>query len=931
MLLVLLAWLSGSVQAGAAPGGAPNEVSYRISAELAPEDRRIDGEERVRVVNRTGAALERLYFHVYPNAFRRERDGTYMREMRAIQNPDSVLLASGEGESLEVSKVVSAGHALAFGIERELMTVELGRALASGESIELEIGFVTRLGGVSERSGTWDGNFAVGQWFPKLVVHDSGGWALEHNAGYHFTGEFYGDFGDYEVTIGVPDGMKVGATGKLTSDILSDATPGSSVREGRRRLTFRAEHVHDFAWVADAAFKEDTLVIPAAELGPGARDVKIHVLFRNEDVRVIGAHAAAAVRYYSKRVGPYPYDDFTVAETYYEGPEQYPQVVFIESWPAWLSRWVERDATRLLELAVVHETAHQWFYGAVGNNEVTDAWLDEGFATYLEIAFMRDTYGANENILKLTDLFRFNDRQLGWAAWRSVWYDVKAPIRTPSYLFNDPGYFYTSVYYRAAQFFQHFEALVGTEKLDGILQEFFRENLFRNARPDDWYRVVRERAGAEAERWWRDWIEKPVRCDYAVSGLSSRPSGDGRYMTSLDVAQLGSFFAPVDVELETASGERLRVRANPTAEKPVDRIEKVTDARVTGARADPDEVTGDSDRFNDSGGFFPKLAWYPVTTRTLEQDAITIAPIPLLNKRPGLGIETGILIPVAHALDWQGTAAFAWDWLHQSPTVQLSFDTLAPDAPWGWTVAYESDSIVDHGGVYVKKYLGPNLAHDPSQTLLFGPELFGELGDGARGIGGGVDYLYSDLAQGHDLGWSFELHDSVLAPLGTASGVVDRAQATLTARARLGFKSTLTARGTVGESWGAPALSELFDLLGEGGMRFEWGDDGTFKLRRLEAASLEASFPVPYSPWVDRLAVIHGPAWEWHIFSDVSNSPAGDRAFADAGIGTTLAFAMGGFGGLSARLDFVPYQNAIAPTGWGAPVFLFNLLTRTSY
>ena len=890
----------------------PNQVDYVMKVELLEDREQVQGHEKITIKNNTCQALDKLYFHMYPNAFRWERDSTYVKEARRSEDPEKHFLKAGRGMWIKVDKIQAAEQEIKFSVDKELLTAELPTPLAADDTIVLDLPFTTQLAPFAERSGVWDGNFAVAQWFPKLMVYDKGGWALEHNRGYHYIGEFYGDFGSYDVSIVTDQKTVLGATGHKVSEALLDF--------GKKETRFQAENVHDFSWAADQKFSEKII-----EVGK----TKIHVLTRNPTSQVIGDYAASAFKYYSMRIGEYPYEDFTVAETYYNGPMEFPQMIFSLSWPAKFLRWVDRDATRLLEMAVVHETAHQWFYGVVGNNEVKDAWLDEGFATYLENAYMRDTHGSDQNILKFTSLAKFSDKQLSTLVWRLYAPDLSQPIQTPSYQFRDPSHYYASAYYKEWLMLHQFDSLVGREKFDEILQDYYAKNKFVNVEPETWYQMVREHSGAEAESWFRNWNNKVLKSDYAISKVESQKNEDGTYKNTFEVSQLGNHFVPVDVELIDKNGAKYRGRAPISIQNPKVKMEILTKEEISSAEVDPDQVAPDTNRFNKTPRFFPKVKVWPFTTRTLPSDAIGLYPLPWFSKKPGIGWETGLFLGIAHYVDWIGNGVASYDWRHKIWNFSATVDTLQPSTSPGWSLNYEENRLVHQGSFMIKQIYGPEVEHDPSGDLRYGLVYFGSLSDKRDSLGVGGSYLFSDIKNGRNPRGSAKVSNAVVHDVSRGTNF-DRASLELKSNLELYPWVRFYMRNFLGHTFGKSQRSARFDLqaANEGGMRFDNQHLSQFKFRQILTSNFELRLPVPYTTFSDRLGIVHGPSWEWHLFSDMSFEPERPRYLVDIGIGSRFYFINESFGKLGLNLEYVPYQNATSPNHrWESPAFMLNLIS----
>ncbi|HET7903170.1 MAG TPA: M1 family aminopeptidase, partial [Candidatus Eisenbacteria bacterium] len=139
-----------------------------------------------------------------------------------------------------------------------------------------------------------------------------------------------------------------------------------------KTLRYRAERVHDFAWVASPRY------VRADSAWNG---VAVRALVYREDAEA-WRHAlpwtVRALEHASRVFGPYAWPQFTTAEAHMSGSAmEYPMLTMND--PAMAEGEVES-----LDNTIAHETAHMWFYGMIGNDERRHAWLDEGFSQYLE-------------------------------------------------------------------------------------------------------------------------------------------------------------------------------------------------------------------------------------------------------------------------------------------------------------------------------------------------------------------------------------------------------------------------------------------------------------------------------------------------------------------------------------------------------------------
>jgi len=382
---------------------ASRVLDWSIQARLDEAAHRIDGHARVRWRNTSRVAVTRMPFHLYMNAFRAE-DTAWMRESRGSHRGHEARDRGAWGY-IDVTKLarrrdLGAGRegdvvALAWheAEDPSLMEVVLDEPVAPGASIDLEIDFVTKLPEVFARTGRAERFHMVAQWYPKPgVLHDDGTWRA-HVFTYH--SEFYADFGDYEVELDVPGDMLVGATG-IQTDVVEDAD--------RKRVTYRAEMVHDFAWAADPGFLEYT----AQHDG-----IKIRQLVLPELAATMGAHEQAqiaALDSMQPRFGSYPWTTITIIHPPESaggaGGMEYPTLfttspVYQPGVPARIIGLRERVSG---VFTTVHEFGHQYFQGILASDEHAQPWVDEGMNTFSNALVLEDRHGADAWLVRVGDL-----------------------------------------------------------------------------------------------------------------------------------------------------------------------------------------------------------------------------------------------------------------------------------------------------------------------------------------------------------------------------------------------------------------------------------------------------------------------------------------------------------------------------------------------
>lgn len=462
---------------GAVPADA-RIADYELDAWLDAEQHTIDGSARITWRNTTTRTVTALPFHLYMNGFRAENTA-WMRSSRG-QHRDSAVEQEGMWGYIDVRSVMWVDRDAAGPIVVEwqedadpsTMTVTLPEPVGPGETVTVEIEFLTQLPQVVARTG-YAGDFhAVGQWYPKIgVLEEEAGWQAHTFTLYD---EFYADFGNYLVTMDVPERMVVGASGIRT---------GEDVDAGRKRLTYSAEMVHDFAWFADPDFVEHH---------GEYHGIRIRQLIQPEYFGDADEHLAAqiaALESYEARFGPYPWSTITIvhppAGAEGAGGMEYP-TLFTTDDRVHIPDWVR--ATIFDERAsgigtTIHEFGHQYFQGLFAVREHLEPWLDEGMNSFSNFLAAADHLGEDAWVTRILDRKLYLDDllRLGLAG-KAFW----EPIDRPASAFDGAlGNYGSTIYGKTAAVMSTLRRLAGAEDFDRALAVFSERARFRHPRGDD--------------------------------------------------------------------------------------------------------------------------------------------------------------------------------------------------------------------------------------------------------------------------------------------------------------------------------------------------------------------------------------------------------------------------------------------------------------
>lgn len=525
-----------------APAERPRRaVDYILRARLDERAHVVSGEGTVRWTNTSRVGTRELWLHLYLNAFRSA--DTYFMQGWGERDRTPSQWGSIELSTLRLEDgtdlLPRASHPSVPAGDETQLRVALPREVAPGESISVQMVWRSTLPELIARTGFHGRFHMVAQWFPKVaVLEDDGRW---ESFPFHAHSEFYADFGGYDVTLDLPRGWPVGATGERVGPVVS--TTGS-----RDLQRFVADRVHDFAFTTWDQFRvRDTR----------ASSVAVRVLFApgaESDAQRVVELADGMIPAFAWRYGPYPYPNLTVVipprGAEYAGGMEYPTLITTVG--AW---WAPRRA-RGLEYVTVHEFGHQYFYGLFASNESRWPFLDEGLCEYATARVMQDLYGPEGTLLDLPWLApRFGAWALGAASSAAI--TAPVPVSTAAADFATAGRYGSHVYSRTETVLRSLELSVGPARFAAAMRAYAEAARFAHPTPETLFSTLGGSLEAPAaEGFLRDAIERPARLNYRVSLVESARGADGVHRGRVVLDRVGGPALPVDVVLESSAGER---------------------------------------------------------------------------------------------------------------------------------------------------------------------------------------------------------------------------------------------------------------------------------------------------------------------------------------------------------------------------------------
>jgi hypothetical protein len=513
--------------------------------------------------NISSRAATDLQFHPYWNAWRdaRSRSCANARSAAAAQptrgsdewgwiDVSSIALTSPASGDLTASQRFIAPD---DGNEhdRTVLSVPLAHPIEPGGSATIDIAWTAHVPRTIARTGAIGNFFFIAQWFPKVGVLQDEGWNCHQ---FHAATEFFADYGVYDVSLTVPTGWPLGATGVEREK--RDNGNGTTTHR------YHQDDVHDFAWTTSP----DYLVRTATFEHPTLPAVDMRLLLQPEHDRQADRHfdaTRATLKYYGEWYGPYPYGHITIVDPAWQsgaGGMEYPTLFTAGT------RWLAPARVTTPEGVTVHEAGHQFWYGMVGNNEFEHAWMDEGFNTFSTARAVAQVFDPNYLAVRYFGGFVpwvFRDirisRETDGNRLTGYRRDAESDAQsTPSFRYF-PATGGNITYNKTALWLNTMERWLGWPTLQRIMSTFFNASAFTHPKPDDFFRTASGVAGSDLT-WFFDQVHRSSNVfDYGIQDLKSERDGD-RFRTTVVVRRYGEAVFPVEVLVTFENGDRVTER-----------------------------------------------------------------------------------------------------------------------------------------------------------------------------------------------------------------------------------------------------------------------------------------------------------------------------------------------------------------------------------
>ncbi len=533
------------------------QINYKIDAALDVQKNTIKGTEEILYTNNSTDTLHKVYFHMYWNAFQpnsnmdtrsRELGKTTFTNRRGDEVKDWDMRVRDRIQNLKpeeygiqkVNTIMINGKAQLLKEHETILEVVLTQPILPKTSVKMNVSFEAQVPVQVRRAGRDNAEgvrYSMSQWYPKMVEYDYQGW----NTNPYIAREFYGVWGNYEVTLRTDKNYMIGGTG-----VLQNPTAPLD-KDGYKVWNFKGNMIHDFVWFADNNFKHLSKEV--------RKGLTLHVYYKAKDAKADSAWANVlwaaekVLPFMEQKMGAYPY----------------PQYSFIQGGDGGM----EYAMATLLKGpglgTVFHEWIHSWYQHILGSNESLYAWMDEGFTSYGEemVSHYYETNFATQspyiseaakkqvqvNLERQSKLLPAvqNGNYSGYIALAKSGYEE--PMSTHADHFNTNYAYSSAAYSKGGTFLGLLGYVMGEAKRDQLMLNYYNTWKFKHPNANDFIRVAEKTSGLQLQ-WLKEyWVNSTKTIDYGLNDI--QVSGNAALIS---IQRVGKFPMPIEVVVTYKDG-----------------------------------------------------------------------------------------------------------------------------------------------------------------------------------------------------------------------------------------------------------------------------------------------------------------------------------------------------------------------------------------
>ena len=477
-------------------------ANYKIYIDVDVKKNTFKGSQEVLYTNNSPDELNKVFFHLYFNAFRPESDmaerlnnGDDNNRRFDVNIKD---LEPHEYGQLKVNNLKQDGLNIDSFVSDTILEVTLTNPILPGESSLFTMNFNGQIPITIRRAGRdspMGVKYSMAQWYPKISEYDYEGW----NTAPYTGREFHGVWGDFDVTIKIDKDFIVAASGYIQETDPNNNKLG--YLSGKKRVwNFKAPKVHDFTWAADSEYIHD--------IYPGPNGVKLNFYYKNDpkiiaNWKTLQPVTAELMDFFNNYIGEYPYEQYSVVQGG-DGGMEYSMLTLLNY------------GEELIPLISVtsHELAHAWFQGVLATNEMNHAWMDEGSASYFgELA---ESHVFNIDFHPIFTERPYQDYISLATSGQEM------PLATNANRFKFNRAYEDAAYDKGFVFLSQLNYIIGEKAFEKTIKNYFDKYKFTHPLPNDLRRVAEQSSGILLNWYLTDWTQTTNQIDYAIKNVESR-------------------------------------------------------------------------------------------------------------------------------------------------------------------------------------------------------------------------------------------------------------------------------------------------------------------------------------------------------------------------------------------------------------------------
>lgn len=505
-------------------------ANYKIYIDVDVKKNTFKGSQEVLYTNNSPDTLNKVFFHLYFNAFRPDSDmaerlnnGDDNNRRFDVNIKD---LEPHEYGQLKVNNLKQDGLNIDSFVSDTILEVTLTNPILPGESSLFTMNFNGQIPITIRRAGRdspMGVKYSMAQWYPKISEYDYEGW----NTAPYTGREFHGVWGDFDVTIKIDKDFIVAASGYIQETDPNNNKLG--YLSGKKRVwNFKAPKVHDFTWAADSEYIHD--------IYPGPNGVKLNFYYKNDpkiiaNWKTLQPVTAELMDFFNNYIGEYPYEQYSVVQGG-DGGMEYSMLTLLNY------------GEELIPLISVtsHELAHAWFQGVLATNEMNHAWMDEGSASYFgELA---ESHVFNIDFHPIFTERPYQDYISLATSGQEM------PLATNANRFKFNRAYEDAAYDKGFVFLSQLNYIIGEKAFEKTIKNYFDKYKFTHPLPNDLRRVAEQSSGILLNWYLTDWTQTTNQIDYAIKNVESR-----KKKSVITLERIGLMPMPLEILVRYKDGD----------------------------------------------------------------------------------------------------------------------------------------------------------------------------------------------------------------------------------------------------------------------------------------------------------------------------------------------------------------------------------------